>query len=98
MADTEIQSKEEAWAHLVTEVGFFDAGVEEISFKGIKTWLITSGELPPVIGDGGDQYWLLPNGQIVNTHVLGPTMAEEYEKQYGVPFPYELGAEANGEA
>lgn len=96
MGEAEIQSKEEAWAHLVTELGFLDAGIEEIPYRGIKRWLITSGELPPVTGDGGDQYWLLPNGQIVNTHVLGKGLEDEYKIQYGQPFPYQSERSIDG--
>lgn len=85
-----INNAEEALDYLVMGKELIDARVAlETTFYGVKAWLTISEDLPPSL-DGGDSYWLLPNGEIVSTHIVGPSIKHEYENQIGQPFPYEL--------
>ena len=82
-----INDRDEAISYLVLEKNLVDARILlDLALHGVKTWLIASKDLPPSI-DGGDSYWLFQNGEIVNTHVVGPSIKVEYERQTGSPFP-----------
>ena len=92
-----IRNRGEAIDYLMSEKGLDDATIHEIGFTCYKAWLTTSEHFPPSIDDG-DMYWLLPNGRIVTTHVIGPSLAQEYERQYMEPFPYKAEEFQSGEA
>jgi hypothetical protein len=85
-----INDKDEALDYLVLEKGLVDARIPlETAFYGVKAWLTSSEGLPPSL-DGGDSHWLFPNGEIVSTHIVGPSIKKEYERQVGQPFPPKL--------
>ena len=85
MGELPIRNSEEAVDYLLLEKGMADATAVEVAYGGAKTWLISSRKLPPSI-DGGDLFWLLENGRLVNTHVLDPNLPAAYKRQFGEPF------------
>lgn len=89
-----IRNRGEAIDYLMSE-GFSDATIRRVALYGLETWLVSSDFFPPSIDDG-HHHWLLPNGRIVTTHVLGPSITKEYENQFGEPFPRSERGQTDG--